>query len=153
MLRVLIVIAWIAVTVYAIADWFRTPEEEVPARIPKAMWLILILITIPTFSLGSVAWVILRAVSRAEAGQSPLPPIPVPRPPHSHEEEPRPLAPDDDPDFLFKIGRDIQREKRRNAKTNAAKKAEEETPTTEQKSVQQPDEDENTGIEGDQHSE
>lgn len=117
MLRILIAIAWIAVTVYAIADWFRTPEEGLPARMPKAMWLVLILITIPSFSLGSIAWIVLRAVSRAEAGQSPLPPIPMPRPPQARPEKPRPLAPDDDPEFLFRIERDIQREKRRSARS------------------------------------
>ena len=29
MFRILLVVAWLAVTVYAIADWARTPEEEI----------------------------------------------------------------------------------------------------------------------------
>lgn len=112
MLRVLAVIAWIAITVYAIADWYRTPEEELPARMPKAMWLVLIIITIPSFSLGAIAWIVVRAMTRAEAGQPPLPPLAVPRPPRAPAAPPRPIAPDDDPEFLFRIERDIQREKR-----------------------------------------
>ena len=125
MLRILIAIAWIAVTVYAIADWFRTPEEELWARMPKAMWLVLILITIPSFSLGSIAWIVLRAVSRVEAGQSPLPPLPMQRPAQARPEKPRPLAPDDDPEFLFRIERDIQREKRRSAEAGGGDGADE----------------------------
>lgn len=112
MLRVLIVIAWIALTVYAIADWFRTPEEELPARLPKVMWLILIIITIPSFSIGAIAWIVVRAVTRAEAGKSPLPPLSIPKPTPPPTAPTGPLAPDDDPEFLFRIERDIQREKR-----------------------------------------
>ena len=33
--RVLLVVAWIAVTIYAVADWSRAPEDEMPGRIPK----------------------------------------------------------------------------------------------------------------------
>lgn len=112
MLRILAVVVWIAITVYALADWLRTPEDQVPARIPKAMWLVLIILTIPSFSLGSIAWIIVRAVARTEAGQAPLPGLPIPgadRP----SPDPRPAAPDDDPEFLFRLERDIQRERKR----------------------------------------
>lgn len=122
MLRILAVIVWIAVTVYAIADWSRTPEEELPARIPKAMWLVLIIVTIPSFSLGAIAWIVVRAVARSEAGQSPLPPIPSfpgPRAPKPQAAPPAPSAPDDDPYFLFRLERDIQRERRSRAERDA----------------------------------
>lgn len=120
MLRFLAVIFWIALTVYAFADWYRTPEEEMPARLPRTMWLLLLIITIPSFSLGAIAWVVVRAVQRAEAGRSPIPtdlPLPKGFPvPGSHPrtpEPPAPVAPDDDPDFLFKLERDIRRERLR----------------------------------------
>lgn len=119
MLRVVLVLLWIAVTVYAIADWWRTPEERCPGRIPKALWLLLILLTIPSFSIGSIAWVILRAVARAEARQrgeiiddeglfsnmrERMTPTAAPS-------APAPVAPDDDPEFLFRLERDLARKR------------------------------------------
>lgn len=116
MFRVLLVLAWLAVTVFAIADWARTPEEEMPGRIPRMMWLIILLLTIPSFSIGSIVWLIVRAVARSEAAQrgeaTPGPGI-FPRFPRRTDPTPSappaPLAPDDDPEFLFKLERDIRR--------------------------------------------
>lgn len=115
MFRILLVVAWLAVTIYAIADWARTPEEEMPGRIPRIMWLIIILLTIPSFSLGSVVWLIVRAVNRAEAAEggtgstAPRPMFPRSSRPSAPAAPPEPLAPDDDPEFLFRLERDIRR--------------------------------------------
>ena len=117
-LRVVIALLWIGITIYAIADWWRTPDERCPGRIPKALWLLLILLTIPSFSIGSIAWVILRAVARAEARQKGEPVEDaslfdsvrervVPSPPPSST----PVAPDDDPEFLFRLERDLARKR------------------------------------------
>lgn len=118
MLRVVIALLWIGVTVYAIADWWRTPEDKCPGRIPRALWLLLILFTIPSFSIGSIAWVILRAVARAEArqrGETAEDPTLfgsvkerfTPTPPPA----PTSVAPDDDPEFLFRLERDLARKR------------------------------------------
>ena len=122
MFRILLVLLWLAVTVFAIADWARTPEEEMPGRIPRMMWLIILLLTIPSFSIGSVVWLIVRQVGRAEAVQrgeaTPGPGI-CPRSPRREEPPaptPAPLAPDDDPEFLFKLERDIRRRRAAEAK-------------------------------------
>lgn len=115
MFRILLVVAWLAVTVYAIADWARTPEEEMPGRIPRLMWLIIILLTIPSFSIGSVVWLIVRAVGRAESesdgtrATTPHPIFPRPARQAPPTPPPAPLAPDDDPEFLFRLERDIRR--------------------------------------------
>lgn len=112
----LLVVIWLAVTVYAIADWARTPEDEMPGRIPRMLWLVILLLTIPSFSIGSLVWLIVRAISRSEArdsgaarvsDQRPL----FPRPAHASAPEPapEPVAPDDDPEFLFRLERDIRR--------------------------------------------
>ncbi len=116
MLRIVAIVLWIAITVYALADCVKTPEDQIPARIPKAMWLILIIITIPSFSLGSIAWIIVKAVARAETGQAPLPGLAFPNSQRSYTPQgpdPRPCAPDDDPEFLFRLERDIQRERKK----------------------------------------
>lgn len=122
MFRILLVLLWLAVTVFAIADWARTPEEEMPGRIPRMMWLVILLLTIPSFSIGSVVWLIVRQVGRAEAVQrgeaTPGPGI-FPRFPRREEPPapaPAPLAPDDDPEFLFKLERDIRRRRAAEAK-------------------------------------
>ncbi len=114
MVRILLVIVWLGVTVYAIADWSRTPDEEMPGRIPRMMWLIIVLLTIPSFSVGAVVWLIVRAVSRAQAGRDGELPTNRPLFPRSAHggrptAPPQPSAPDDDPDFLFKLERDIRR--------------------------------------------
>ena len=116
MLRIVAIVLCIAITVYALADCVKTPEDQIPARIPKAMWLILIIITIPSFSLGSIAWIIVKAVARAEAGQAPLPGFAFPNSQRPHSPQgpaARPSAPDDDPEFLFRLERDIQRERKK----------------------------------------
>ncbi|MBJ2328859.1 hypothetical protein JFX23_03590 [Schaalia cardiffensis] len=116
MLRIAAIVLWIAITVYALADCVKTLEDQIPARIPKAMWLILIIITIPSFSLGSIAWIIVKAVARAEAGQAPLPGLAFPNSQRPHSPQgpaARPSAPDDDPEFLFRLERDIQRERKK----------------------------------------
>lgn len=118
MLRVVLLVLWICVTVYAIADWWRTPEDRCPGGIARVLWLLIILFTIPSFSIGSIAWVIMRAVARAEARQkgepvedpglfSTVKERVAPTPPPA----PTPLAPDDDPEFLFRLERDLARKR------------------------------------------
>ncbi len=114
MVRVLLIIVWLAVTVFALADWARTSEEEMPGRIPRMMWLIILLLTIPSFSIGAIVWLVVRAVARAEARQNgelveERPMFNRPSRGASQQPAPEPLAPDDDPDFLFKLERDIRR--------------------------------------------
>lgn len=99
--RVLLVVAWIAVTIYAVADWSRAPEDEMPGRIPKPMWLVIIVFTTMLFAIGAIVWLVLRWVNRAEARGHRPPPGPK-----------GPVAPDDDPEFLFRLERDIQRKRR-----------------------------------------
>lgn len=126
MFRVLLVLLWVAVTVFAVADWARTPEEEMPGRIPRMMWLVILLLTIPSFSIGSVVWLIVRQVGRSEAARrgevTPGPGI-LPRLRRREDSTPpppAPLAPDDDPEFLFRLERDIRRRRAAEAKKQAA---------------------------------
>ena len=101
MLRIALVAAMLAVTIYAAADWHRTPEDEMPGKIAKPIWLMIILFTATIAAIGPLAWLVLRWVSRAEKAQR-----------KQAEAPKRPSAPDDDPEFLFRLERDIQRKRR-----------------------------------------
>ena len=101
MLRITLVVAMLAVTIYAAADWHRTPEGEMPGKIAKPIWLMIILFTATIAAIGPLAWLVLRWVSRAEKAQR-----------KQAEAPKRPSAPDDDPEFLFRLERDIQRKRR-----------------------------------------
>lgn len=100
MVRILLFVAMIALTIYAAADWHRTPEDEMPGKLPKAIWLLIILFTATIAAIGPIVWLALRWVSRAEKKQTRAPKAPQ-----------RPTAPDDDPEFLFRLERDIQRKR------------------------------------------
>lgn len=100
MVRILFFVAMIALTIYAAADWHRTPEDEMPGKLPKAIWLLIILFTATIAAIGPIVWLALRWVSRAEKKQKRAPKAPQ-----------RPTAPDDDPEFLFRLERDIQRKR------------------------------------------
>jgi hypothetical protein len=84
MLRLILFLAVIGVTIYAVIDCLRTPEAQVKA-LPKAIWIVAILFA-PL--LGGVLWLV---TGRSDSGPS--------RP----ARRPRTLAPDDDPDFLRSI--------------------------------------------------
>ena len=101
MVRILFFVAMIALTIYAAADWHRTPEDEMPGKLPKAIWLLIILFTATIAAIGPIVWLALRWVSRAEKAQQ-----------KQAEAPKRPSAPDDDPEFLFRLERDIQRKRR-----------------------------------------
>lgn len=101
MVRILFFVAMIALTIYAAADWHRTPEDEMPGKLPKAIWLLIILFTATIAAIGPIVWLALRWVSRAEKKQTGAPKAPQ-----------RPTAPDDDPEFLFRLEREIQRKRR-----------------------------------------
>ena len=101
MARILFFVAMLALTIYAAADWHRTPEDEMPGKLPKPIWLLIILFTATIAAIGPIVWLVLRWVSRAEKTQQARP-----HPPS------RPSAPDDDPEFLFRLERDIQRKRR-----------------------------------------
>ena len=101
MARVIFFVVMLALTIYAAADWHRTPEDEMPGKLPKPIWLLIILFTATIAAIGPIVWLVLRWVSRAEKTQQSRPTKPS-----------RPIAPDDDPEFLFRLERDIQRKRR-----------------------------------------
>ena len=62
-MRALLPILVLALTIYALLDCARTPEELMPARMPKVMWIVLIVFVV---GIGPIAWIIVSRVKAAE---------------------------------------------------------------------------------------
>lgn len=115
-MRLFLMVFVIALALYALIDCVRTPEEDMPARMPKHLWITLILM-FSTIMLGPLAWIITSRVSAAEkrGGQlsgglwSAEKGVDL----HLSRHASTPAAPDDDPDFLRKLDEQVQAEKRR----------------------------------------
>lgn len=97
-----------AVLVYALIDCVRTPQDEMPAGLPKPLWLVLIVL-LPL--VGPVAWLVAWRVSagnrRGPGRPGPARGAPGRRPPSRG-----PVAPDDDPEFLARLERERRRAER-----------------------------------------
>lgn len=114
MARVLMVVISVAITIYAVADISRTPKDELPARIPKPLWLLLAILLTPV---GGLAWIIVSRVTQAEArggeinrgmwysDESAIKTTRFRRPHHNPYYSP---APDDDPDFLWSLEKELR---------------------------------------------
>jgi hypothetical protein len=87
MVRVLVILLGAVLAGWALADAIQTPPNQVRA-LPKAAWLVLVLVPF----LGGLAWF---AVGRSDEV------APTPR----RARTPRgPIGPDDDPEFLRRLG-------------------------------------------------
>ena len=110
-MRAVLMVLVLALTIYSLHDCARTSEESMPARMPKFLWITLIVLIAP---IGSIAWIIVSRVKAAEERGGAVEPtvwsskdgISLHRPERS-----RPAAPDDDPEFLRGLEQDIRRRK------------------------------------------
>ena len=100
MVRILFIVAWFAASIYAISDWATTPADRMPMKLSRMTWLIILVVTVPFVSLGAIAWIVLKMVTNAEDRQAQSAPK-------------APSAPDDDPEFLFRLERDLQMKRKR----------------------------------------
>lgn len=134
--RIIPVVLALAVTIYAVIDCARTAKESLPARLPKALWLVVIVLMAP---LGGIVWIVVSRVSRAESSGSFKPTL-WSSPDVSPEferfrrksaqeklQEEIAAAPDNDPEFLFRLEREIQREKQSREKQHSEADGEGET--------------------------
>ena len=112
-MRIVLIVLVFALTLYALLDCARTPEESMPARMPKYLWITLVVL-FPT--IGPIAWIIFSRVKAAEERGGYVEPTvwsskegtTFRRP-----QRPRPMAPDDDPEFLRGLEQDIRRRRHR----------------------------------------
>ncbi|WP_288815371.1 PLD nuclease N-terminal domain-containing protein [uncultured Varibaculum sp.] len=126
MAAVVIALVQILLAVYALVDCLRTEKSDLPGRLPRAFWL-LIIIVLPVF--GPLAWIVISWASKAE---SPDGRVEIPRNPldilrgSSQSSQPQeveiPEAPDDNPDFLFSLEAKMRRERMAREAEEAAKK-------------------------------
>ncbi|MDQ1626805.1 MAG: hypothetical protein QOI54_549 [Actinomycetota bacterium] len=97
MVRVLVYALPMMLAVYALVDCLQTPTDEV-RTLPRIAWLAVIVVFV---FVGPIAWLLAgRERSALGALFRPAQQAGVPRPAAR-----RTLAPDDDPDFLRKLGR------------------------------------------------
>lgn len=101
MARFLIALLFIAVTVFAVADWAVRSKTSTPGRLNRWVWLAVILL-IPM--VGPLTWIIVGAVTRAEEkqGRYPAAPEPIQR-----------GRPDDNPEAISDVVDRINRRQRR----------------------------------------
>ena len=98
-------ILWLALALYALIDCIRTPKDNLPGKIPKVLWILLILLISP---IGAIAWIIVSRVAAAEAKGEESVSLSFGHRPATEQ----PSAPDDDPEFLEEVSRKL-REKQR----------------------------------------
>ena len=101
MARFLIALLFIAVTVFAVADWAVRSKTFTPGRVNRWVWLAVILL-IPM--VGPLTWIIVGAVTRAEEKQTGYPQGQV-----STDQ----VRPDDDPEAISDVVDRINRRQRR----------------------------------------
>lgn len=110
-MRIVLIVLVFALTLYALLDCARTPEEGMPARMPKFLWITLIVL-FPT--IGPIAWIIVSRVKAAEERGGYVEPTVWSSREGTTFRRPqrvRPVAPDDDPEFLRDLEQDIRRRK------------------------------------------
>lgn len=105
MVRLLPYVVPVALALYALIDLSRSEPGE-RADLTTTGWVLVILL-LPV--VGPVAWIVVSRLRRSSAGAgSTRPPVgrpsPGPRPRRSG-----PLAPDDDPDFLWRLEQERRR--------------------------------------------
>lgn len=99
MARILLVVALLAVTVYALADWASRSRTWTPGKVNRWVWLALIVL-IPL--IGPLAWIITGWVTRAEASRAP-----------SASQQTTKPRPDDNPDAISDLADRISRRQKR----------------------------------------
>lgn len=100
----------VAVVVYTVTDIINAPDEDLHG-LPRGIWIVLVVL-IPV--LGSIVWFAVSLNGRRSRGEALGGPRSGPRTaPGGHAAPGRqgPLAPDDDPEFLWRL----EQERRRRA--------------------------------------
>ena len=118
-MRAALIVLILALTIYSLLDCARTPEESMPARMPKLLWIVIsVMVTV----IGPIAWIIVSRVKAAEDRDGAVEPTVWSSKDGTRfrrAERPRPVAPDDDPEFLRGLEQDIRRKRHHGNKGDA----------------------------------
>lgn len=133
MARVILIGITVILTLYAVIECAMTPKDSMPGKLSKILWLLLIMLFMP---MGGLAWIVLLRIDRAENGQQAPKPTDIAREiatrtTQSRQQDPPeapPLGPDDDPEYLARIERELTR--RRLAKERELRKQAERSGTS-----------------------
>ncbi|GHH68607.1 PLD nuclease N-terminal domain-containing protein [Promicromonospora soli] len=116
--RVLLIVVIIGLAAYALADVWGADEEE-RSGLPRWLWVILI-VFLPL--LGAISWIVVRVTARRSGagpaprpdtgGSRPTPPPRAPRPGPGPRRPSGPVAPDDDPEFLWLLEQEKRKRER-----------------------------------------
>lgn len=112
MQRVLLILVVVGLMVYALVDVWGSEEDE-RGGLPRWLWVLLIVL-LPL--LGPISWIVVRVSARrsgagpasgpGSGGSRPKPRRPGPARPSG------PAAPDDDPEFLWRLEQEKRRRER-----------------------------------------
>ncbi|WP_167145023.1 PLD nuclease N-terminal domain-containing protein [Actinomyces sp. ZJ308] len=122
-MRIVLPVLVFALTLYALLDCARTPEESMPARMPKFLWITLVVL-FP--AVGPIAWIIVSRVKAAEERGGYVEPTVWSSKEGTTFRRPqraRPVAPDDDPEFLRDLEQDIRRRRHHPGKSAGGRDA------------------------------
>ena len=115
MARILLILVVVGLMAYALTDVWGADEDE-RAGLPRWLWVLLIVL-LPL--LGAVSWIVVRVAARRNnagpsgPGRGGSRPTPPPRSPRPGPRRPSgPVAPDDDPEFLWRLEQEKRKRER-----------------------------------------
>lgn len=124
MIRALAILAAFALLVYALADFAGTDERE-RGGIPGWLW---VLIIVPLVYFGPLSWIVFsRSHRNAARTQGSHPSAGGPARPRRRPGQP--IAPDDDPDFLWRLAQEQRRAARNDSGSTSPRPDDEAKPS------------------------
>ncbi|MFC7878864.1 PLD nuclease N-terminal domain-containing protein [Isoptericola sp. NPDC057391] len=106
--RVILPLLVVGLALYALLDLFGSEEDE-RGGLPRWLWAVIIVL-LPIF--GAVAWIIVKQSSRRASGGRGGTSWPGRRGPSGPRRPSGPVAPDDDPEFLWRLEQEKRRRER-----------------------------------------
>ncbi|GAA1716356.1 PLD nuclease N-terminal domain-containing protein [Isoptericola hypogeus] len=106
--RVVLPLLVLGLALYALLDLAGSKEED-RGGLPRWLWVVIIVL-LPVF--GAVAWIVVKQASRRTPGGGPSGRGPRTGPGRGPRRPSGPVAPDDDPDFLWKLDQEKRRRER-----------------------------------------
>lgn len=120
--RVILIVFTLAVTIFAVVDIATTrperfPSGQLPGGISKAFWILIATLTAP---LGSLAWIVISRVQLADEKGISLGEAFRRSRGGAAAQVPDPIAPDDDPEFLWRLEKELYQRRKEARSAEAA---------------------------------